>query len=42
MTRSRYSNKRGTPKGTHKAPRRPTALSVTNSTNIHLENFYME
>ena len=36
-----YSNKGGTPKGTHKAPRRPTALSVDNSSNVHFENFYM-
>ena len=36
-----YSNKGGTPPGTHKAPRRPTALAVDNSTNLHMENFFM-
>ena len=37
-----YSNKGGTPPGTHKAPRRPSAITVDNSTNVHMENFYME
>lgn len=36
-----YSNKPHTPPGTHKAPRRPVALTVDNSSNVHFENFYM-
>ena len=27
--------------GTHKAPRRPNAITVDNSSNVHLENFFM-